>query len=446
MRSVTKLNLLRICQSILALLVILTGCSKLVSTKQPSIKVNENIENNPKWGSFYLRTMKMDNDQPWPEFENPKTAPWMQMGLQKEIENDRTGWVQVNQKKMTIPKIHSNQQIRLQTSPYTANHLEVIADLDVDRLYRLDLNDLEDQDQLYHITNLIQLKVLDMQEANLNDEGIVHLAGLKSLEALNLDDTYIGDSGLSHLTDLTNLRVIRLRETNVGDIGLMYLKKHSQLEELAVPFFVGDKGMLALANLVKLKFLDLQSSQISDTGLSVLANLRSLQILDLSHTRIYGKGLSYLKSCDLKSLNLSFVPLQGQFLVHLSVLNNLEKLQMNRTPVDDEGLAYLANLKNLRQLELKNSRVTGPGIEFLTGIKTLESLNLESCGVTDEIANHLSRLKNLRELNLFQTEVTEKTLAELSKMPNLQDLSLGGFEWDLETVPGQPQKKTYSYN
>ena len=49
---------------------------------------------------------------------------------------------------MTIPKTHSNQQIRLQTSPYTANHLEVIADLDLDRLYRLDLNDLEDQDQL----------------------------------------------------------------------------------------------------------------------------------------------------------------------------------------------------------------------------------------------------------------------------------------------------------
>ena len=136
MRSVTKLNLLRICQSILVLLVILTGCSKLVSTKQPPIKVNENIENNPKWGSFYLRTMKMDNDQPWPEFENPKPAPWMQMGLQKEIENDRTGWVQVNQKKMTIPKTHSNQQIRLQTSPYTANHLEVIADLDLDRLCR----------------------------------------------------------------------------------------------------------------------------------------------------------------------------------------------------------------------------------------------------------------------------------------------------------------------
>ena len=94
--------------------------------------------------------------------------------------------------------------------------------------------------------------------------------------------------------------------------------------------------MPALANLVKIKFLDLQSSQISDMGLSVLANLRSLQILDLSHTRIHGKGLSYLKSRHLKSLNLSFTPLQGQFLVHLSVLNNLEKLQLNRTPVANE--------------------------------------------------------------------------------------------------------------
>ena len=206
------------------------------------------------------------------QFEKWKPAYWMQMALQTETENGRTGWVRLDQKKMIMPKMRTDQQIRLQTSSYTANHLDFLADLDLNHLYRLDLNDLEDQDQLQYITDLTQLKVLDMQEANLNDEGLIYLAGLKSLEALNLDDTYVGDAGLRHLANLTNLKVVRLRETNVGDIGLMHLKNHLQLEELAVPFFVGDNGIPALANLVELKFLDLQSTQISDIGLGPLAN------------------------------------------------------------------------------------------------------------------------------------------------------------------------------
>ena len=131
------------------------------------------------WGTFYVRPAKMGNGQPWPEFEEAKSAYQMRMALETETEIIRTGWVQLDQTEIVMPKIRSDQQLRLKTSPYTANHLEALTNLDLHSLYRLDLNDLENQGQLHYIASLTQLKVLDLQEANLSDKGTIHLARFK---------------------------------------------------------------------------------------------------------------------------------------------------------------------------------------------------------------------------------------------------------------------------
>ena len=76
--------------------------------------------------------------------------------------------------------------------------------------------------------------ILNADEIEAIEEGMVHLKGLTELQFLILNNTSVGDDGLKELQDLTNLEILFLNETSITDLGLQYAAKFSKLSHVDV--------------------------------------------------------------------------------------------------------------------------------------------------------------------------------------------------------------------
>ena len=76
--------------------------------------------------------------------------------------------------------------------------------------------------------------VLQMGNADVNDETVKLLAGMQQLRELDLNDSVVSDAGLAELAKLPSLRTLRLRATKITDAGfrehLMNLPALKQLD------------------------------------------------------------------------------------------------------------------------------------------------------------------------------------------------------------------------
>ena len=61
--------------------------------------------------------------------------------------------------------------------------------------------------------------VLQMGNADVNDETVKLLAGMQQLRELDLNDSVVSDAGLAELAKLPSLRTLRLRATKITDAG-----------------------------------------------------------------------------------------------------------------------------------------------------------------------------------------------------------------------------------
>lgn len=74
---------------------------------------------------------------------------------------------------------------------------------------------LED-DGLYHISRMPNVKGLYLQKTNIDGSGLVHLKNMKSLEVLNLSYTRVDDKAALELLNIPNLREVYLFQTQTS--------------------------------------------------------------------------------------------------------------------------------------------------------------------------------------------------------------------------------------
>src|SRR5262245_22389355 len=91
----------------------------------------------------------------------------------------------------------------------------------------LDLNNGEDiaNPSMKLLTGLKKLRVLNLSQCSVNDDGLRALAGLNTITDLDLSFTGVSDAGLKHLKGLTRLSKLDLSETKVTDEGVKELQK-----------------------------------------------------------------------------------------------------------------------------------------------------------------------------------------------------------------------------
>jgi internalin A len=247
-----------------------------------------------------------------------------------------------------------------------------------------------------------QLRSLNLRGTDVTDTSLAYIATLPSLTALDISFTQITDVGMEHLASLTHIEELNLGGNKISGVGLHVLKLLPKLRKLS--FYgiqrrnagwcwapvVTDFELETIALLGGLEDLNIGlgvglgtprpndlgpadgeaecriagGTRITDFGLSKIAQLKKLRQLDLGGTSITVNGLKMLASLpDLRRLNLwNVAAIDDTAAPHLETLRALNTLDLSNTNVGDASLARLAKLTNLRRLYVSETKVTPEGL------------------------------------------------------------------------------------
>lgn len=232
---------------------------------------------------------------------------------------------------------------------------------------------------LEYVSRLSNLRSLDISFTQIGDVGMEHLAPLSQLEELNVGGMKISGAALHVLKYLPNLKRLSfygIQRRNAGvcwapvmtDIELETVALLTGLEELNIgdgvalgapkPAVLGpatgeaecritggtritDIGVARLANLKKLRYVNLSGSVVTGAALKTLATLPNLQRLSLWNAEgIKDSAASEFESLQrLRSLDLSNTGIGDRTLTVLAKLPQLERLYVSDTAVTADGVA-----------------------------------------------------------------------------------------------------------
>jgi serine/threonine protein kinase len=155
--------------------------------------------------------------------------------------------------------------------PWVNDHdLSVLAGLDHLRVLNLDNTEITDEG-LKDVAAAGKLVSLSLTSTQVTDAGLVQLKSLTALEDLRLDKLPISDAGLAHLTAFSRLKKLSLYQTKVGDDGLAHLKQLPALEELSLDdTAIGDAGLRHLSQSANLKKLKVWQTRVTPAGIEEL--------------------------------------------------------------------------------------------------------------------------------------------------------------------------------
>lgn len=174
---------------------------------------------------------------------------------------------------------------------------------------------------LSFLSNLQELKTLDLSGSAVNAEQLSLIGGLPKLEELNLSGC-----GLSTLSGLEGLTTVRSLDLSVNSIS----------------------DLTPLMGCTALERLHLQHNAVSN--FSVLGHLNGLVYLDLSHNSL--ADLTPISSCK----KLEYLDVSTNLLAHLSGIEELTALQtLNASSNDLVSISGIGSCTALVQLDLSNN-------------------------------------------------------------------------------------------
>jgi internalin A len=259
---------------------------------------------------------------------------------------------------------------------------------------------------LRHLRQSPRLRVLYMQFATIDADGIKALAELSQLYEANLLGASVTDADLAPLGKHQGLGQLSLANTQVGDAGVAHLKGLTSLRILFLgDSKVTDKAANDLAQLKKLYWLDLAGTATGDDTLACLKDLPELSTF-MCGKNVTDEGISGFLAARAKRIQ-SF-SLSGC------------------TKITDKGLEQLKEQPQLTFLLLQRTQVTDAGLKHLAKLKQLATIALDETNVTDDGLAHLAGLTNLTQVVLRQTAVTDAGMVHLTKLPRLSHVDLTG--------------------
>jgi Leucine-rich repeat (LRR) protein len=303
------------------------------------------------------------------------------------------------------------------------------------------------------LKHALQLRVLRLTEANVDDRMLRRVRFLKDLEELYVPrpktDWSVGihGFGLTALLEMNHLRKLDLHGQPIEGSYLVNLKNLDSLEELDLGNTqVDNDSMAALATLKNLKRLNVQGTKVRGPGLRKLYRLKNQLALRITLTAddmedvdgavpIVGleirDGLLTASGADhlslypmLEELDLSDASIDDGSVEQLSRLTNLKKLDLRGTQIDDSGLLRLGGLSQLRVFRVAFTNLRGTGLEVLKKMPLLEELSLGGLTISDDQLSNLKGLRNLSRLTLVGTNLADAGLQHLYGLIRLREVYL----------------------
>ena len=285
---------------------------------------------------------------------------------------------------------------------------------------------------LENVAKLPHLVRLKAGGPDVTNAGLEKIQGLKKLRVLDLDQAGVDDAGMKYLVDLP-LVDINLKLTNIQDEGLKDLAKIKTLKQLKlIKTKVTNAGIAHVKGMENLEGIDLQDVNTVDSAcLNDIKGLKKLRFLRIYGPTFDGDGIAPIgEMTTLRTLSMQQTGVSDDNVKHLKDLVNLEKLYLYGTHVTDTGMAQLAGLTKLKELELRATACGGDGMEYLKQMLDLQMLDLSECNAPtlDKALETIGTLKHLEDLNLWNTYLTDNGVASLSGLTTLKALNLDNIK------------------
>ena len=172
----------------------------------------------------------------------------------------------------------------------------------IDWIKQLDEDLDRDEYDSYELDDDGRIVYVDLQESQLDDDDLARVAPLTRLKHLNISGNVdVTDAGLVHLARLTELAYLDVGFTSVGDDGLDRLVHLRQLRTLILNG-LDDDGQLTDAGLRRLLPLDgleqlrLNGADITDASVDTLMRFTKLTTLDVSQSKVSDAGFHRLEA------------------------------------------------------------------------------------------------------------------------------------------------------
>ena len=231
---------------------------------------------------------------------------------------------------------------------------------------------------LEYVSRLTNLRSLDISFTQIGDVGMEHLAPLSQLEDLNVGGMKISGAALhvlKYLPSLKRLSFYGTQRRNAGmcwapvmtDIELDTIALLTGLEELNI----GDGVALGAPKPAALGPATGEAecritggTRISDLGVAKLANLKKLRALNLSGSVVTAGALQTLAALpNLQRLSLwNAATINDSAAPALQSLQKVTSLDLSNTGVGDRTLIALAKLPHLERLYIRDTAVTADAV------------------------------------------------------------------------------------
>lgn len=181
----------------------------------------------------------------------------------------------------TLPKdtlVYFQPRDDLFNRPYLLRKLQdgSITDLDCDKTEMFNCDCLEE------ITHLKSLKILHLNQTNINNQCLPKLNSLKSLEKIELNISALDDDEIAKLKILPNLRYINIAGRKSRSKTIAALASSKQLRTLILDGCpLSDQDLINISKIKGLLRLDIGSVAPSSQNLKALQKLPNLQAIDI---------------------------------------------------------------------------------------------------------------------------------------------------------------------
>jgi hypothetical protein len=251
----------------------------------------------------------------------------------------------------------------------------------------------------------------------MTDALLDRFSRLEHITALDLDGSRsITDRGLLHLARLPELRYLNLAGTEITDRGLAVLRRLPALESIVLADTnVTDSGVANLAACEKLHAVDLFWTNTGDGAIRALAGKSRLGIFR-SGNRLTDAGIALLHELPV------FKTWQGgEPTMSLLGFDAGPNFLMLRGWFTDKGMAQLVGLDGLFALNVDGDRlaITAAG---LAPLAKLPNLGWLACGAKDESMPYIAALPRLRFLMCQDTVAGDDGFVALSRSQSIEHI------------------------
>lgn len=263
--------------------------------------------------------------------------------------------------------------------PLTPECVAAWKKIDVPLRLSLAMNEYIDDEALQLLGQITNLHEINLTSTRITNSGIRYLSRLENLESLILTSTEITGETFNHLDECVNLRELTLTSTPFSNDGMAFLPQFQHLDSLKMDDTnITDEGMSALEGLHQLQLLNLQGTLVSDAGLKSIAHLTTLIELYLGGTipldgddyesPITDKGIGFLKELvELRVLHLNDTQVTNACIASLKKMTELYELNVTDTYFSDDALKNLRRFRNLGDVNVEGTLVTEAGVKKIFG-------------------------------------------------------------------------------